>query len=103
MKVFCKIFGHRWHTVVLEPKACLVCLRCREHQESRLVGFENYPAEQKELTQLRNVVARARELIEEGHHSTSGPCETCKAFIVLINSVPAPSSSAPTPETERDV
>ena len=45
--------------------------------------------EPSELTQLRNVVARARELIEEGHHSTSGPCETCKAFIVLINSVPA--------------
>ena len=44
--------------------------------------------EPSELTQLRNVVARARELIEEGHHSTSGPCETCKAFIVLINSVP---------------
>ena len=72
---------------------CVICPRCK--------GFTGpftstkLRIAEKELKELRAVVARARELIEEGHHSTSGPCETCKAFIVLINSVPAPSSSAP--------
>ena len=50
--------------------------------------------EMSELERLRDVVAQARKLIAEGRHDTTGPCNTCKAFTVLISSLPA----APLPE-----